>query len=76
MKRRLVVLIAVIATALFTLMPVASADAHNSVCETGREYAAAHIVPAAHAGILGQIHKPGSHHGFAGVPAVCPPSGS
>lgn len=76
MKRRLVVLVAVVAMALFSLMPVASADAHNSVCETGREYAHAHIVPSAQDGLLGQTHKPGSHRGFAGAPAVCPPSGS
>jgi hypothetical protein len=68
--------VAVVAMALSLLMPVASADAHNSVCETGREYVHAHIVPAAHDGILGQIHKPGSHRGFFGVPPVCPPSGS
>lgn len=38
---------------------------------SGQEYAEHHIVQGAHDGIIGQVHKPGSHHGFS----ACNPSG-
>ncbi len=32
---------------------------------TGREYATHHIAAGAHLGIIGQGHKPGTHHGYS-----------
>ncbi len=68
MKRRLTVLVAAVATAMFAVMPAASAE---TVCDTGEEYAHAHIVVLAQDGNLGQGNNPGMHQGFAGVPATC-----
>lgn len=58
----------------------ASADHQAGPCNdtdgdgafSGREYAQHHIVTGAHDGIIGQAHKPGSHHGFS----LCNPSGN
>jgi hypothetical protein len=46
-------------------------DADGDGAFSGREYAQHHIVEGAHAGIIGQVHKPGSHRGFS----ACNPSG-
>lgn len=70
MKKRLMMALA--AGALVAAMVPAAASADNHTCDSGREYAQAHIVPLAHAGVIGQVHKPGTHRGFAGVPPVCP----
>ena len=67
MKRRLTLIVAVVATAMFSLMPAASAE---TVCDTGEEYAQVHIRVLAEDGALGQNNNPGSHQGFAGVPAT------
>lgn len=69
MKRRLTVLLVTLGMMMFSLVPAASA--HTEPCETGRQYAQEHIVPAAHAGQLGKVHKPGTHQGFSNVPDVC-----
>lgn len=59
--------------ALLALAAIAPVAAHVGAqpCETGREYAQDHVSHMAKAGELGQIHKPGSHQGFANVPDVC-----
>jgi hypothetical protein len=57
----------------------ASADHQAGPCNdsdgdgafSGREYAEHHIAPGAHDGIIGHVHKPGSHQGFS----LCDPSG-
>ena len=68
MKRRLIVLVTVVGMAMFSLMPAASAE----TCDTGHEYAQAHIVPLATSGALGHGgHVPGSHQGFSNVPPAC-----
>jgi hypothetical protein len=46
-------------------------DADGDGAFSGREYAQHHIVQGAHDGIIGQVHKPGSHRGFS----LCNPSG-
>lgn len=46
-------------------------DADGDGAFSGREYAEHHIVQGAHDGIIGQVHKPGSHRGFS----LCNPSG-
>jgi len=35
---------------------------------SGYDYAQTHIVPLAKAGIIGQVHKPGTHQGLANFP--------
>ena len=47
-------------------------DSDGDGAFSGREYAQHHIVPGAHAGFIGQEHKPGAaHQGFS----ACNPSG-
>lgn len=46
-------------------------DADEDGAFSGQEYAMHHIVQGAHDGIIGQVHKPGSHRGFS----LCNPSG-
>ena len=46
-------------------------DSDGDGAFSGHEYAKHHIVPLAHAGIIGQGHKPGTHQGFS----ACNPSG-
>ena len=70
MKRRLTVLLVTVGLMMFSLVPAASAH-NDKPCETGRQYAQTHIVPLAHAGLLGKVHKPGTHQGFSNVPNVC-----
>ena len=70
MRKSLAVLVA---TAALLLASVASVSAHmTGPCGTGqeeswsgRDYAAHHITEFADAGLLGQMHKPGSHMGFS-----------
>lgn len=74
MKKILIVLL-VVAIAIM-IVPTAFAappcnDANADGSPSGYEYAHNHIVLMAHAGMLGKVHKPGSHHGFS----VCNPSG-
>ena len=78
MKKKLVVLSLVLILTFALAVPV---FAHNAgPCNdtdgdgspSGAEYAAHHIVAAAHEGALGNGgHKPGSHRGFS----LCNPSG-
>jgi len=74
MKKFLIVLL-VLAIAMMTVSTAFAAppcnDANGDGSPSGYEYAHGHIVPLAHAGALGQGHKPGSHHGFS----ACNPSG-
>ena len=62
--RRIATMFILVGLMLIAAVP---AFAHGPCGEshTGREYAQGHIVPLAHAGILGQGHKPGSHKGFS-----------
>ena len=46
-------------------------DSDGDGAFSGQEYAEHHIVQGAHDGIIGHVHKPGSHHGFS----LCNPSG-
>jgi hypothetical protein len=47
-------------------------DSDGDGAFSGQEYAAHHIVPGAHDGIIGHVHKPGVvHQGFS----ACDPSG-
>ena len=53
-----------------SVVAVAAAAPASAVCPAGpagdpgrSEYANAHIVPLAQAGVLGQEHKPGMHRG-------------
>ena len=70
MRKFLAVLIA---TAALFLASAAAVSAHpTGPCGTGeeeswsgRDYATHHIVEFAHAGLLGQAHKPGDHNGFS-----------
>lgn len=57
------------------LMVSTPAFAHQAPCEEAAgpghsEYAQHHIVPFAQDGVLGQEHKPGEHHGYAGLCGV------
>ena len=45
-------------------------DSDGDGAFSGREYAEHHIVQGAHDGIIGHVHKPGSHRGFS----ACDPS--
>lgn len=40
-------------------------DSDGDGAFSGFEYAQHHIVVGAHDGIIGQVHKPGSHMGFS-----------
>ncbi len=64
MKRVVLLLVAAL---LLVVVIAPAASAHPTTCDSGRQYGLSHIVPLAHEGALGQGHKPGSHHGFAGL---------
>lgn len=64
--RRIVTTFILVGLMLMAAVPAFASDKGPCVGDhTGREYAQGHIVPLAHAGILGQGHKPGSHKGFS-----------
>ncbi len=70
--RRALVLVLAVGLLLVALAPAALGhtappcnDSDGDGAPSGLEYAKHHIVPLAHAGVLGQGHKPGTHHGFS-----------
>lgn len=65
MRRLVVSLIA--GLLLIAAMAVPTAAAVE--CDSGQMFAQEHIVPAAHAGMLGGDQNPGMHHGYS----VCVP---
>lgn len=74
--KKVLFLVLIFAIALLTVSTAFAAeapcfDADGDGSPSGFEYAKNHIVPLAHDGVLGQGHKPGSHHGFS----LCNPSG-
>ena len=66
-------LVRLLIATLLSLAAASPAAAHfgNQPCDTGREYAQEHVAHEAMLGTLGQVHKPGTHQGFANVPDVC-----
>jgi hypothetical protein len=73
--KKLFLLVLVFAIALMAFTPALAAPPCNDTNEdgspSGYEYGQYHIKEAAHAGILGHIHKPGAaHKGFS----ACNPS--
>jgi hypothetical protein len=75
MMKKVLFLILIFAIAMMTVSTAFAAppcnDTDGDGSPSGYEYAKNHIVPLAKDGILGQGHKPGSHHGFS----ACNPSG-
>ena len=74
MRRKLVVFIVLVVSLATALTLSATAGAHLEMdpcaaAETGpghSGYAQHHVVPAAHAGLVGRAHKPGKEHqGFS-----------
>ncbi len=67
MRSRVIVFSAGLLGALALSAPTSAS--HGGLCPigsgSGADYAHQHIVPLAHAGALGQMHKPGSHQGFS-----------
>lgn len=75
--KKLMILVLVVAISLMIVSTAFAAppcnDTNGDGEFSGYEYAKYHIVEAAHAGVLGQGHKPGLvHHGFS----TCNPSGN
>jgi hypothetical protein len=67
----------VLAATAGVLIALAGASPASAVCpaapagEPGRsEFAQTHIVPLAHAGVLGHEHKPGTHRGASDCRAL------
>jgi len=77
--RKLIVVVSVTGSLLLGIAGAAIADHQAGPCNdsdgdgafSGREYAQHHVMTGAHDGIIGQVHKPGSHKGFS----ACNPSG-
>lgn len=73
MTRRLLVLLAASLFALALAAPASAVCPATEAGEPGRsEFAKGHIVVLAHAGVLGQGHKPGTHQGASDCAALHP----
>ncbi len=73
MKRLLLVVVAASTLALTLASPAWAVCPAMEAGEPGRsEFAKGHIVPFAHAGVLGQGHKPGTHRGASDCAALHP----
>ena len=64
--RRLVVSIV---AGLLLIAALGGTPAAAVECESGQMFAQEHVVPAAHAGMLGGALNPGMHHGYS----ICVP---
>ena len=70
MRRLLLALVAAVALATISVMPVAAQadpcnDTNGDGSPSGSEYAQFHVSALAQEGLLGHVHKPGEHQGFS-----------
>jgi hypothetical protein len=62
-------IVASLVAGLLLILAVAVPSVAAVECESGQMFAFEHIVPAAHAGMLGGDVNPGMHHGYS----ICVP---
>ena len=69
MRRLFVILLTLLAVAVFapsaTPQPPEPEPFPCAMFPSGAAYGQAHVAPAARAGIVGHMHKPGSHRGYS-----------
>ena len=73
MRKALVVVATAAIVALSTASPASAVCPAAEMGDPGRsEFARHHVVVLAHAGVLGHVHKPGTHRGASDCGALNP----